>query len=179
VKRLEKYAVRISGLGDGNHDFTFDIDGKFFTYFEQSGIEHGSVHVAILLEKKKGIMALHFHLTGEVEVICDRCLGSFMNPVDTRSTIYLKTGENPGEIEDNVIVIGREDYELDVSHLIYEFAVLALPIQRIHPAGKNGVSACDPEMIRKLEEYRSEKHNREDIPDPRWDALKDMIEKNS
>jgi len=178
VKRLEKYAVRISGLGDGDHDFAFDMDGKFFSFFEHSGIEHGNIHAKVVLEKNKGVMALHFHLTGEVEVECDRCLGSFMNPVDTKHTIFLKTGDTPVEIGDNMIMIGREEHEMDISHLLYEFTVLALPLQRIHPAGREGTSGCDPEMIRKLDEYRSVNKKRGNSPDPRWDTLKDMIEKN-
>lgn len=179
VQRPGKYAVRISGLGDGNHDFAFDLDGKFFSFFEQSEIGEGNVHAAVILEKKQGVMTLHFSLHGEVEVVCDRCLGSLLSRVDIVEKIFLETGDTPGEIRDNVIMIGRDEHEIDVAQFLYEFTILSLPIQRVHPSDRNGAAACDPEMIKKLDELGSEKNNRESVPDPRWSVLKNMIEKNS
>ena len=161
----------------GDHDYSFNLDREFFLSFESSEIEHGSVHARVVLEKNPGVMTLHFFLHGEVEVTCDRCLGSFMKKLEARHQIHVKTGDAPGEIEDDVIMIGREDHEIDVSQLLYEFTILALPLQRIHPKGSGGELTCDPVMLRKLKEYRKGKMNRESDPDPRWDVLKDMVKK--
>jgi uncharacterized metal-binding protein YceD (DUF177 family) len=175
VSKRGLYTVRISGLADGDHDFSFELDHKFFASLEQSEIVNGLVRAEVILEKKMGILALHFHLEGEVEVVCDRCLEPFMAEIKTEQKIFVKLGETPGEIEDDVIMIHRDDHEIEVGQYLYEFIILALPFKRIHPVDENGVSKCDPEMIRRLEELQVWEEKR-DQTDPRWDTLKGIIE---
>lgn len=176
MKKRGLYTVRISGLADGNHDFSFELDHKFFASLEQPEIENGFVRAEVILEKKVGILALHFHLEGEVEVVCDRCLEPFMTEIKTEQKIFVKLGETPGEIEDDVIMIHRDDHEIEVGQYLYEFIILALPFQRIHSVDEDGVSKCDPEMIHRLEEHKGWEENK-DQTDPRWDTLKGIIEK--
>jgi len=178
VSKRGLYAVRISGLGDGNHDFSFDLDRRFFVLFEHSEINNGNVHADVRLEKKQGLISLHFDLKGQVEVLCDRCLEEFMTEISTAQTIFVKTGDSPGEVEDNVLIIGRSDHEIEVDQYLYEFIMLALPYQKIHPVDPNGNSTCNPEMIKKLDAHRIKETNVEENTDPRWDALKGIIEKN-
>jgi uncharacterized protein len=175
VSRGDSYAVRISGLADGNHDFLFELDRQFFASFEPSEVGTGNVKAKVTLEKKPGVLTLHFSLAGKVEVICDRCLEPFLAEVRTSQTVFVKMGETPGEIEDDVIMIHKDDHEIQVGQLIYEFIVLALPYRRIHPENAGGVPACNPEMIRKLEEHTGSGVTGEQY-DPRWDALKGLIE---
>ena len=172
------YAVRISGLGDGNHDFSFDLDRQFFVLFEQSEIDNGNVHTEVSLEKKQGLLSLHFKLEGEVEVMCDRCLQDFMIEVSTTQTIFVKMGDTPGEVEDDVLIIGRDDHEIEVDQYLYEFIMLALPYQKIHPEDSDGNPTCNPEMLKKLDAHRTKEPDKEEKIDPRWDALKGIIEKN-
>ncbi len=172
------YAVRISGLVEGDHNFTFELDQKFFVLFEHSEIRKGNVMVKVLLEKKTGLFALHFTLTGEVEVVCDRCLDSYLAPIASSQTVFVKTGSRPGEIEDDVLMIGRDDHEIDVGRYMYEFIILALPYQRMHPSDNDGNSLCNPEMIKRLNAHSISETEEEKKTDPRWDALKGIIEKN-
>ena len=177
MSKRGSYAVRISGLADGDHDFSFELDQQFFASLEQSEIERGDVEADIVLEKKPSVLSLHFNLRGKVEVTCDRCLEPFMTVIETSQTIYVKMGETPGEIEDDVIMINKDDHEIDVGQFIYEFIILALPYKRIHPDDEQGAPACNPEMIRRLDDHRGNQVQ-EDQTDPRWDALKGIIEKN-
>lgn len=170
------YALRISGLVEGDHDFSFELDHKFFASLEQSEIENGNVKAKVVLEKKLGLLALHFHLEGEVEVICDRCLEPFMTEILTDQVIFIKLGDNPGEIEDDVIMIHRDDHEIEIGQYLYEFILLGLPFQKIHSDDENGIPLCDPEMIRRLEEHQGAEE-KNDQTDPRWDTLKGIIEK--
>ena len=177
MSRRGPYAVRISGLADGDHDFQFVLDQKFFATLEHPEIENGNVSARITLEKKPGVLSLCFKLTGEVEVVCDRCLEPFMTEIDTTQTIFVKEGDEPGEIEDNVVMIHKDDHEIEVGQFMYEYIVLALPLQRMHPDDEQGVPACDPDMIKHLDAHRGIK-DLKDQTDPRWDALKGIIEKN-
>jgi len=114
VSKRDLYVVRITGLGEGDHDFSFDLDRQFFVLFEHPEISNGNVHAEVILEKKPGVFSLHFSLEGKVEVLCDRCLEKFMTDVSTTQTIFVKMGETPGEIEDDVLIIGRDDHEIEV-----------------------------------------------------------------
>jgi len=87
-------------------------------------------------------------------------------------------GKILGEIEDNVLIIGRDDHEVEVGQLLYEFIVLALPYQRIHPDDAEGKSACNVEMLNRLNAHRIEGPEGKEETDPRWDVLKGIIEKN-
>ena len=65
MSKRDLYAVRLSGLGEGDHDFSFELDHKFFASLEEPEIENGNVRAEVLLEKKVGLLALHFHLEGD------------------------------------------------------------------------------------------------------------------
>ena len=168
------YAVRISGLADGEHDFSFELDHQFFAAQESPEIEKGQLEANIILEKKPGVMALHFSIKGEVEVICDRCLDSFMTGIETSQTLFVKMGDTAGEIEENVIMIHRDDHEIEVGQFLYEFIVLVLPYRKIHPEIE-GIPGCDPEMISRLETHSGGMKQKK-AADPRWNTLKGYIE---
>lgn len=170
------YAVRISGLGEGDHDFSFELDRQFFTLFEHPEIESGNVHAEVTLEKKTGVFSLHFLLKGEVEVVCDRCLEKFMTGISSSQSVFVKMGDTTGEIEDDVLMIGRDDHEIEVGQYLFEFIILALPYQKVHPEDSRGNSTCDPEMLKLLDAHRFREPDQKEKSDPRWDALKGIIE---
>ena len=179
MSKRGSFAIRISGLGEGDHDFSFELDQQFFASFEHSEAENGNVTVQIVFEKKPGVMALHFSLSGEVEVPCDRCLEPFMTKIESSQVIYVKYGDTPGEIEDDVVIIGKDDHEIEVGQMIYEFIILALPFRRIHPNDKRGHSTCNPEMLKQLKDLGAKDAKQHEQTDPRWDALKGIIKNNN
>ena len=178
MSKRDSYAVRISGLGEGDHHFSFELDRKFFVLFEHSDISDGNINAEVILEKKPGVFSLHFSLEGRVEVMCDRCLENFFTNISITQTVFVKLGETKEEIEDDVLMIGRDDHEIEVRQYLYEFIMLALPYQKVHPDDSEGNSTCNPEMIKQLDAHRSKVPDKEDTIDPRWDALKGIIEKN-
>ena len=170
------YAIRISGLGEGDHGFSFELDRKFFALFEHPEIDNGNVHADVSLEKKTGVFSLHFTLKGEVEVVCDRCLEKLMTGISTSQSVFVKMGDSPGEIEDDVLMIGRDDHEIEVGQYLFEFIILALPYQKVHPEDSHGNSTCDPEMLKRLDAHSFKEPDQNENGDPRWDALKGIIE---
>jgi uncharacterized metal-binding protein YceD (DUF177 family) len=89
----------------------------------------------------------------------------------------VKWGEEAGEIEDDVLIVGRDEHEIEVGQYLYEFIILALPYQRIHPEDEDGYSTCNPEMLKKLEAHQAQETDQSELTDPRWDVLKGIIEK--
>ena len=178
MNKRGSYAVRISGLGEGDHIFSFELDRQFFGLYEYSDICEGNVNAEVILSKKPGALSLHFNLEGELEVTCDRCLGKFMMGISTAQTIYVKIGEASGEVDDDVLIIGKDEHEIEIGQYLYEFMMLALPYQKVHPDDKDGHPTCDPEMLKKLDAHRAKEPESSDMTDPRWDALKEIFKKN-
>jgi len=178
VSKRGTYALRISGLGEGEHHFSFELDQQFFASFNHPDVQKGACRAKAVLEKRPGLMAIHFTLKGEVELECDRCLDFFSAGINATQTIFVKVGETPGELEDDVIMIGKDDHEIEVGQLMYEYIILSLPVQRVHPSDASGKSACNPEMIKRLNDLSSGRTQMNEKADPRWDALKNIIEKN-
>ena len=71
-----------------------------------------------------------------------------------------------------LIILDKNNPVFDVKHYIYESIFISLPLKLVHPTVK-GVSGCNPETIKKLEELKQNKENDKES-DPRWDALKKL-----
>ena len=84
-------------------------------------------------------------------------------------------GKVRDEDDPDIITIHAEEPVLDLKQYFYEYILLALPIQRIHPDDSEGNSTCDPHMLEKLQEHIV---NDIDEKDPRWDELKKLANNN-
>ena len=176
MNKRGEYSVRISGLYDGVHEFGFDLGNSFFKLFDHPDISGGAMKVLITMEKKLGILTLNFDLKGEVSVVCDRCLDYYMQAIEVKEKMFVKFGEKSEEINENIILIQREEYEIIIDQYLFEFIVLGLPSKRTHPDNDSGEPGCNKEMMAKLNEHLVKK---EKITDPRWDDLKKLIEKDN
>jgi uncharacterized protein len=164
VKKEKEYSIPFKGLSSGNHHFTFKIDKKFFEGFEYFESETGKVKVALELIKESNLLDLHFYLDGYMNLICDRCLTEFKQPLEGNFRLIIKFGETFSEESDEVVVIPSTESTIDVKQYIFEYINLLLPIKRVHPSEDD----CNPEMIKKLHGF--ERHE----SDPRWEALKNI-----
>ncbi len=168
MKWLDEYTIPYHGLSQGIHEYDFEVEKRFFEHFENPDIPGGEVTVKLKINKKSAFMELDFHIVGFLSVVCDRCLDVFDSDMDLREKLFIRFGDEEEEESDNVIVLPREETRLNIAQYIYEFSVLNLPVQKIHPEDNNGNSQCNKEMLRKLDQYQA---NEEDKMDPRWDAL--------
>ena len=172
---LSQFTIPFSGLKEGKHLFDFSADHRFFAGFEESEIEKGSVNIQVELEKRTTYLRLKFMLQGEVELICDRCLETYSQPIESTNPMLVKFSETETDDGDEVIYIHPGAHQVDVAKLIYEFIVLSIPIRHVHPENEEGKSLCDPEMLQKLDEYKATDLPEIDPIDPRWNDLKKII----
>ena len=172
---LSPYIISFSGLIEGKHLFDFTVDNRFFAEFDESEIKKGNVNIRVELEKRTAYMRLKFQIEGEVELNCDRCLETFLQPIESNNIILVKFSETETDDGDEVIYIHPGVHQIEVAKLIYEFIVLSIPIRHVHPDKKDGISLCDPDMLRKLDEYKAADTAENDPVDPRWNDLKKII----
>ncbi len=174
---LSQYKIPFSGLKEGEHLFDFSVDDRFFAEFEESEITKGRVNIQIKLEKRTTYLRLTFVFKGKVELLCDRCLEYYSQPIKGNNPMLVKFSETETDDGDEVIFIHPGSHEIEVAQLIYEFIVLSIPIRHVHPVGKNGESLCNPEMLDKLDEYTIPDLHEGQQADPRWNDLKKIIDK--
>ncbi len=173
---LDTYTIPFKNLDQGKtHKYEFQVDDEFFKQFEYSEIKHGNLTVLVDLTVNPDNLVLDFTVKGEVEVQCDRCLDYFMHPVDFQTRMYVRFAEFSTQWfdYDEEIYISREETRINIAKHIYDFINLALPMKKVHPPDENGNPTCDPLMLEKLEELKPKHH--EDEIDPRWSALKDLL----
>lgn len=133
--------------------------------------------MVVVLTKNPDMMELRLDIMGSVEVPCDRCLESFDQPVQIAETLFVKfAGESIEQMED-LLILSEKEHELDISGYIYEYIILHLPYQRIHPDDSHGRSMCNKEMIKHLEEYLTD-HETKEHSDPRWEKLRSLLNNN-
>ncbi len=152
MARLNTFKIQFNSFEVGVHEMTFDVNNSFFTFFEDSEISHGEVKVSVRMNKSDRQIQFDINLSGRVEVVCDRCLDTFWQSIDSTFTLYGRFGEGNSENELDVIWIHQRDSEIDLAGYIYENMILSLPIKKVHPDDENGVSTCNPDMLDKLSE---------------------------
>ena len=170
MKRLKEYIVSFADLKIGEHCFDFHVDGAFFEKFPESEILRANVNVSLVLDKEESMLVLHFDINGSVEISCDRCLDEFRFPIKTKEKMIVKFGKEYQELSDDIIVIPAKTHHIDLQQHIYEYIMLSIPMQRIHPDLSNGESGCSRAMLTHLNTV-----NNTHKADPRWDALRNLI----
>lgn len=150
---LGKYNISFSGLKEGIHHFDYKIDESFFICFENSWVSHGNLQVTVELDKKPRLMIFSFSIQGVVEVACDRCLDLFDQPVRSTNTLYVKFGTRQDEFSEDLVILQEKEHSINLAQFIYEYIILSIPVQHIHPDDADGKTTCNSKMISKLDEY--------------------------
>jgi len=166
------FTIPVGGLKVGRHCFDFEIGKGFFDQFEESEIKAAKLNAVVEAERTSSHIDITVRITGEVNIACDRCLGVFPYPVRCEDRLLVKFGRVNDESDPDIIIIPPDESVLDLKKYFYEYILLALPIQRMHPNDKDGNSTCDPEMLKKLQKYIVDEENNKD---PRWNELRNLI----
>lgn len=189
MKFWRAFDIDIIKLNEGEHEFTFDINDEFFNHFKENDLVHkGDLKATILLRKEANLLEAIYKIDGTVQLICDRSLEEFDQPLETEQKIIYKYGPEEQEINEEIFMITRDTPNINVAQLIYEFIILALPAKKIHPDYRDDEDEDDLENPGKLvywsEDADDEDDENPDQPedkdhiDPRWDALKNIKKKD-
>ena len=172
MKSLSPYLIKFSGLKDGVHLFNYELRNKFFKNFDYYDFLDAKLFAKLELEKQSTLLNLKFSFNGEIEVQCDVSMESFDLKLETEHAVVIKFKADIISTDDKVIFMPAGSHSIDVSHLIYESIILAVPQKKVHPGIENG--SLKSEIVEKLEELRPKKNFNEKT-DPRWDKLKDLL----
>jgi uncharacterized protein len=188
VKFLKAYNIDIIKLKDGKHTFQFEVKDEFFRFFEAEDWINGSkVIVNITLNKGVSVIEATFAFGGTVRLTCDRSLEEFDEVLDFTEKIIYKYGPIEQEISEDIFMITKDTPSINVSQLIYEFILLAIPAKKIHPDYLDEMDDEDFEHEGALvylsdeiekEHLEDEGQNPENPIDPRWEILNKLKKKD-
>lgn len=172
MKRKIDTTVQYSGLKPGRYDYAYHLDDDFFSEFENEELGEGNVDFAVRLERKERMLIFNFSFHGTLMSVCDRCLGKIEVPVEGKETLCVKFSDTEESDSEDVVILPESEYQIDLAQWMYEYVVVAMPMQKIHPEGM-----CDPEMEKYIVAEAEEGEGQEagekptDEIDPRWEAL--------
>ena len=189
--KFDVYRIDFRNIAQGEvrtHEYL--LENKFFIDIDGPDVQKGKVNVTLKITHKTASFELLFRTTGSVYVSCDRCLDDIEMPVESDSRLIVKLGKEYAEESDEVLVISEDDGTLNLAWFLYEFVALAIPMKHVHPPGK-----CNRTMTSKLKKHSAKRSDDEDMgdfgggddmsfdndesqmsePDPRWDALKELM----
>ena len=180
---LLHFQIPVRGIGDGTHDFSFEIDDAFFRAFDASPVAGGDLTATLTFDKRPGLFVLDFAFAGTVRTDCDRCLAPIDLPIEGEQRLYVKLShgqETPDEEDADIVVLPPDTDRVNVARYLYEYIILAIPLIKVYDCREEQPYPCNEEMLAYLQagavKAKSES-DETDTPEPPqsnvWDALKD------
>lgn len=179
MKALTQYDIDIYGLKEKQYVYDFESKSEFFEELEQELIENGYFKTHLILDKSATMLMLTFHIVGSVELVCDRSLEVFEEPIDLQERLILKFGDHNEQLSDEIELIRQDTVRINIASHIFEFIALALPMKKLHPRFRTEEDDVleDEDEIEGILVYQTPEEETPDEPeeeDPRWAALKKL-----
>ncbi len=172
MDKFRNYDIVFSGLKNGKHEFTFEIDKAFFELFDtEQEFTNPRLTAKILMDRHTTFLELWITTAGLVQLECDITSELFDSEIENEIKVLVKFGEEYDDSDEDVITIPSTDHAINVAQLIYEDVMLSIPMKKVCP----DISAEDLEI---LEQFSSKEEEEEPQSDPRWEALKKLKDKN-
>jgi uncharacterized metal-binding protein YceD (DUF177 family) len=181
MKHNREFEIAWQGLKPGPHTYTYDLDDRFMKEREVSeDFTNWNARITLEFDKHENFFMLKFDVDGKVTVPCDRCGDDFALRLWDEFNLVIKlTGldesEKP-EDEDDVVFIPRSETVIDISTWLYEFLMLSVPLQHIHPDKEDGSPECNEEALKLLESLAE---NEEKAENPLWKGLEAFKDEES
>lgn len=190
--KFTEFKIPLKSLQKGEHTFNFHLDKQFFVNMESADVRDADLAVVLTVVYTGELYNMDFKVTGNVTLICDRCLDDLEWPIDATYDITVKYGDDYNDDSDTVLEIPYSDNNINVAYMLYDTVSLAIPIKHVHPLGK-----CNRAMTTMLKKHRVHGLDDEDMDDmgldddmeaadgstsgtestdPRWDALKNLTD---
>lgn len=164
MNNRHRFDIAFVGLKPGEHSFEFFIDDSFFEGYPTQDFSNCKTNVQVKLDKKNGLMMLHFEINGTVDVLCDRCSNQLPLKLWDEFDIIVKLVEDPNtmneqEEDPEMYYIAQGESHLHLSQWIYDFINLSIPMQKqCNEAEMNGPH-CNKEVLAMLQKMKTNINN--------------------
>lgn len=175
--KTKTYDIEFTGLKLGFHDYSFDIATDIFKDSPYDDLKFTSAKATCKLEKKENVMELLCSIESSLEFNCDRCGELYPDHMAFEEKLIIKAGTEKMMETDDILILSPNDHKIELKDLFYEWIIVHLPIQRIHPEDEDGEPTCSPEKLARVQQMLSSDDDNEDQIDERWSQLKDLLTK--
>jgi uncharacterized metal-binding protein YceD (DUF177 family) len=86
--------------------------------------------------------------------------------------LVVKFGSQRNNDNEELLILPKGTYQIDISQQLYEMIVLSLPLKIIHPGIEDGT--LESETLNRLKKYELNTQKKTSKIDPRWDKLNDL-----
>jgi len=173
MQALNQFFIPIKGLKFGKHEYDFVIQNQFFDEFENSPIKVGELKTHLILDRKTRNLELEFSTQGYIESECDRCTADIKLPIDASIKFIVKFSDEE-ESDGEVFFIPTESHEINVSEMVYEHLVLAIPLIKTYNCEDEDPLPCNEKVLDVLEGVDNEPEEEIVNNNPFGDAFKDL-----
>lgn len=153
---LNTYKIDIFRLENKQYLHEFEGNDDFFEALDQELIQKGKFKAKVVLNKNETMIQMMYHITGSVELTCDRSLDLFDFPVDITQKMILKFSDHNEEITEELMLIDRNTQYINVAQDIFDFIGLQIPIKKLHPRFIKDEVTYESLMKKFEEEYEEE-----------------------
>ena len=176
---IEQFDIDLVGMAGDTLHREFVLTDSFFESIDSPVLNKGNVTARVDVRRVSHDFELTVDCDGVAVVPCDRCLDDVPVDVHTHEVLVAKLGSGD-DSDDGIIWVDNPEGVLNLAWHLFETIALALPCKRVHPDGQ-----CNEEMAARLHDYEAggdgdeEGGNpRRQGTDPRWDALKELLNNN-
>lgn len=161
MSHRREYEIAFVGLKPGVHNYSYEIDDRFFEDFQQQDFKNCKAMVRLTLDKKTGFMLCKFDVDGRAEVICDRCGNNLELQLWDEFNLVVKMVDNPEqmneqEVDPDIYYISKNESHLHLDEWIYEFINLSIPMQKMCKEDEVGGPQCNLEVLERLKKMEED-----------------------
>jgi len=177
---LERYSIRLKDLKEGRHEFRFELDDDFFEKTENNLFCKGDITCHLTMDKHNSIIAMHFDLSGHIQVACDRCVASIDLPLSGDYRLILKYREDASPEEmaamenEGIVLVAAEDNTFDLRPYLRDFSLLMVPAKLVYACREKAPYPCDEEVLNKIGFFVDDLEGKQTKNNSVWNALKDI-----
>ena len=165
---LADYRIPFVSLKPGKHEFRMRVRPEFFACFPHSDVDQVHGEVFVELDKLDTTMTLRLSLEATMTTPCDRCLDDVSISLTGSDRVSIRFGDETS-YDDELWVLGSNEYQLDLADAIFQLVHLAKPKRNVHDNEED----CNLDMTEWQDSSQDEGNKADDI-DPRWAALKGL-----
>ena len=162
---LNTFKIDIFRLENKQYLHEFEGNNDFFEALDQELIQKGNFKATVVLNKNETMIQMMYHITGSVELTCDRSLDLFDFPVDITQKMILKFSDHNEEITEELVLIDRNTQYINVAQDIFDFIGLQIPIKKLHPRFIKDEVTYESLMKKFEDEYQEEDIDEDDLDD--------------
>jgi uncharacterized metal-binding protein YceD (DUF177 family) len=174
--KTKTYIIEFNKLRFGLNELSFPIGDDLLAEMTNKPFDNVNATCNVTLIKKENIFEMQFNIVGYINTTCHTCLDDFELPLNKTYDLLVKLIDGPENLnDDEIIYLPKGLHEFDFKQFIYDYFLLAIPT-------KISCEDADKEhnqvFINKLNIDEGADDDDKPDSDPRWDALKNIYNKN-